>query len=109
VDMVLLRRHTVVREHHWKNRSLGESFSQQPLAARSEMLNDNKGRTVVSRQSGQQFGNGLKVVCRGSTGYDRRCIHLLLTKGFEALPSSVGYARSGLLAKPLHASPPIAG
>ena len=62
VDMVLLRHYTVVREHHWKNRSVGKSFSQQPLAPRIEMLNDNnKGRTVVSRQSGQQFG---KIVVR---------------------------------------------
>jgi hypothetical protein len=43
--------------------------------ARIEMLNDDKGRAALSRQSGQQFRNSLKVARVCSHGYDRKCIH----------------------------------
>ncbi len=46
--MLLLHYRPVVRVHNG-NRFLGESFEQQPLAARIEVLNDNKRCTAFSR------------------------------------------------------------
>ncbi len=85
VDMVGLRRHTVVRLHHRKSRSLGQNLGQQALVARIEMLNDNTGHTALGRQSGEQFGNRLEAARRGSHGYDRSCHMALLGATHPAL------------------------
>jgi hypothetical protein len=78
--MIPLWHNTVLRVNHRKHRSLGKSFGQQHVTAWVEMLNDDKGRAACSRQSGQQFGDGLEVARRRSYGYDRKSIHPLLVR-----------------------------
>src|SRR5260370_24804198 len=62
------------------------------------MLNDNKGRAARSRQSGQEFGNGLEVACRGGYGYDGIAIHTLLGRArFQSEASVFHSMNSGSL------------
>jgi hypothetical protein len=68
--MAVLRHQSVVRVYHRESRSLRQRFGKWYPAARRELLNKDKGRSAVGRQSGHQLARGCNVARKAGDGDD---------------------------------------
>jgi hypothetical protein len=66
----VLRHQSVVRVYHRESRSLRQGFGERYPAARSELLNEDKGRRAVGRQSGHQLTRGGNITRKAGHGDD---------------------------------------